>query len=135
MDELVVEAKTENLNEVLAFVERYLEERKCPVKEQMQIDVAVEELFVNIASYAYEPDVGLVTIRMETQENPVAVVITFIDHGVPYDPLAKEDPDISLSAEERSIGGLGIYMVKKSMNDIFYEYKNGQNILRIRKNI
>jgi anti-sigma regulatory factor (Ser/Thr protein kinase) len=70
---------------------------------------------------------------VEVTEDPLAVVITFIDKGVPYDPLAKEDPDITLSAEERGIGGLGIYMVKKSMDDIIYEYKDGQNILKIKK--
>ena len=68
-------------------------------------------------------------------EEPLTVVITFIDDGVPYDPLAKDDPDTSLSAEERQIGGLGIYMVKKTMDDISYEYKDGRNILKIRKNL
>ena len=72
---------------------------------------------------------------MEVTEDPLAVVITFIDNGVPYDPLAKADPDTTLSAEEREIGGLGIYMVKKSMDDITYEYRDGQNILAIKKNL
>lgn len=135
MNELNVEAKTENLDQVLAFVDSHLEEKGCAMKVQMQLDVAVEELFVNIAQYAYHPDVGVATIRVEVQEEPLAVIITFIDNGVPYDPLAKEEPDITLSAEERQIGGLGIYMVKKSMDDISYEYKNGQNILRIKKKL
>lgn len=135
MSELNVEAKTENLDQVLAFVDSHLEEKGCAMKVQMQLDVAVEELFVNIAQYAYHPDIGKAIIRVEVQEEPLAVIITFIDNGVPYDPLAKEDPDITLSAEERQIGGLGIYMVKKSMDDISYEYKNGQNILRIKKNL
>jgi anti-sigma regulatory factor (Ser/Thr protein kinase) len=77
--------------------------------------------------------VGEATVRVEVIEDPLAVVITFIDKGVPYDPLAKADPDITLSAEERDIGGLGVYMVKKSMDDIIYEYKDGQNILKIKK--
>lgn len=135
MSELNVEAKTENLDQVLAFVDRHLEEKGCEMKVQMQLDVAVEELFVNIAQYAYHPDIGVATIRVEVQEEPLAVIITFIDNGVPYDPLAKEDPDITLPAEERQIGGLGIYMVKKSMDDISYEYTNGQNILRIKKKL
>lgn len=63
------------------------------------------------------------------------MVITFIDHGIPYDPLRKNDPDITLTSEEREIGGLGIFMVKKTMDEITYEYRDGQNILRIRKNI
>ena len=135
MKELTIEAKTENLDQVLSFIDEQLEENDCPMKPQMQIDVAVEELFVNIAHYAYNPEIGMATIRVEVQNDPLAVIITFVDHGVPYDPLAKDDPDITLSAEERQIGGLGIYMVKKSMDDISYEYKDGQNILRIKKNM
>lgn len=135
MNELTLEAKIENLDKVLNFVDEHLEERECPMKIQMQIDVSVEELFVNIAHYAYNPDTGPATIRVEVQEEPLAVIITFIDNGIPYDPLEKTDPDITLSAEERQVGGLGIYMVKKSMDSITYEYKNGQNILCIKKNI
>lgn len=135
MSELNIEAKTENLDKVLAFVDQHLEERGCAVQVQMQIDVAVEELFVNIAQYAYAPGIGVATIRLEIQEDPFVVVITFIDNGIPYNPLAKEDPDITLSAEERPIGGLGIYMVKKSMDEVSYEYKDGQNILRIKKQL
>ena len=101
----------------------------------MQIDIAIDELFVNIAHYAYNPDIGTATVRVEVKENPLAVIVTFIDHGVQYDPLATEDPDTTLSAEERRIGGLGIYIVKKSMDEITYEYKDGQNILTIKKNI
>ena len=73
------------------------------------------------------------TVRVEVTDNPLAVVITFIDNGIPYDPLAKVDPDVTLSLEERDVGGLGIYLVKKTMDDILYEYKDGQNILRIKK--
>ena len=135
MNELTLEAKTENLDKVLSFVDEHLEEQECPMKTQMQIDIAVEELFVNIAHYAYHPEVGPVTIRVEVQKEPLAVTVTFIDHGVPYDPLAKEDPDTKLSAEERQIGGLGIYMVKKTMDDVSYEYKDGRNILKIKKNL
>ena len=133
MSELTIEAKVENLNEVLAFVDERLEELDCPMKAQMQLDVAVEEIFVNIASYAYAPGTGSATIRFDREEG--AVCITFVDSGVPYDPLAKEDPDVTLSAEERGIGGLGIYMVKKSVDDMNYVYRNGQNILSIRKTI
>ena len=104
------------------------------MKAQMQIDIAIDELFGNIANYAYNPEIGSATVRVEVTEEPT-VIITFIDHGVPYNPLEKTDPDTSLSAEEREIGGLGIFMVKKSMDHISYEYKNGQNILRIKKNL
>lgn len=135
MNELNIEAKLDNMSMVLDFVNQHLERLDCPMKAQMQIEVAVEELYVNIAHYAYNPEVGSATIRVEVQEDPLAVIITFIDNGIPYDPLKKEDPDVTLSAEERQIGGLGIYMVKKSMDDISYEYKDGQNILKIKKNI
>lgn len=135
MNELTVNAVVENIEKVTAFVDEQLEELGCPMKAQMQIDIAIDELFGNIAHYAYNPDIGPATVRVEVVEEPLSVVITFIDNGVPYDPLTKEDPDITLSAEERDIGGLGIYMVKKTMDDIVYEYKDGQNILKIRKNI
>lgn len=135
MKELMVEAAIENVPKVMEFVDEQLEQFDCPMKTQMQVDVAVEELFSNIAHYAYNPGIGSATMRVEVVEDPLAVVITFIDNGIPYDPLAKADPDITLSAEEREIGGLGIYMVKKTMDDVSYEYKDGQNILRIKKNI
>lgn len=135
MKELNISATVENIAAVTAFVDEQLEELDCPMKTQLQVDVAIDELFGNIAHYAYNPEVGAATVRVEVTENPLAVVITFIDNGVPYDPLDKADPDITLSAEERQIGGLGIYMVKKSMDDVSYEYKNGQNILRIKKHI
>lgn len=135
MKELIVEATIENVPKVMEFVDEQLEQFDCPMKTQMQVDVAVEELFSNIAHYAYNPGIGSATMRVEVVEEPLAVVITFIDNGIPYDPLAKADPDITLPAEEREIGGLGIYMVKKTMDDVSYEYRDGQNILRIKKNI
>lgn len=135
MKELTVEAKTTNIEAVTDFVNEQLEALDCPMKAQMQIDIAIDELFGNIAHYAYNPEIGKATIRVEVTQDPLAVVITFIDNGVPYDPLAKADPDTTLSAEERESGGLGIYIVKKSMDDITYEYKDGQNILAIKKNL
>ena len=135
MKELTINATVENIPAVTAFVDEQLEAFDCPMKAQMQIDIAIDELFSNIAYYAYNPDVGPVTVRVEVVEDPMAVVITFIDNGVPYDPLTREDPDTTLSAEERDLGGLGIYMVKKSMDEVTYEYKDGQNILKIKKNI
>lgn len=133
MKELTIDATIENVAAVTAFVDEQLEKLDCPAKTQMQVDIAIDELFGNIANYAYNPETGTATVRVEAADNQLAVVITFIDNGVPYDPLAKADPDITLSAEEREIGGLGIYMVKKTMDDVSYEYKDGQNILRIKK--
>lgn len=135
MNELTIAAKVENIPAVTAFVDERLEALDCPVKAQMQIDIAIDELFGNIAHYAYQPGVGPATVRVEVVQDPLSVVITFIDQGVPYDPLAKADPDVTLSAEEREIGGLGIYMVKKTMDAITYEYKDGQNILTLKKRL
>ncbi|HBI61026.1 MAG TPA: ATP-binding protein [Lachnospiraceae bacterium] len=133
MKELTIDATIENIAAVTDFVDGQLEQLGCPVKTQTQLDIAIDELFSNIANYAYYPEIGTATIRVEVTGDSLAVVITFIDNGVPYNPLAKADPDITLSAEQREIGGLGIYMVKKTMDDISYEYRAGQNILRIKK--
>ena len=135
MKELDIEAKLDNLEEVMAFVDVQLEEAGCSMKAQMQIDIAVEEVFVNIANYAYNPVVGDVTIRVVIEKDPLAVVLTFIDEGMPYDPLAKEDPDVKLAAEDRKIGGLGIFMVKKTMDNVDYEYSQGRNILTLKKGL
>ncbi len=135
MDELTIEATLENLPQAEEFVDTQLERLAVPKHIQMQIDIAVDELMTNIVSYAYRPETGPATVRVEVQEDPVAVVVTFIDHGVPYDPLAQQDPDTSLSLDERDPGGLGILLVKKSMDDISYSYSNGQNILSIKKNL
>lgn len=135
MREMDIAATLENLDTVMAFVDKQLEEVGCSMKAQMQIDIAVEEVYVNIAHYAYNPEVGGVTIRVQIEEEPLAVILTFIDEGKPYDPLAKEDPDVTLAAEDRQIGGLGIFMVKKSMDNVSYEYSEGRNILTLKKKL
>ena len=133
MKELVLDAITENLDAVISFVTEQLEAVGCPMKVQMQLEIAVEELFVNIAYYAYAPETGTAMIRTEITSDTAE--ITFIDSGVQYDPLAKPDPDVTLPASERQIGGLGIFMVKKSMDDMRYEYTDGNNILTIVKKL
>ena len=135
MERIEVQATKENLLEVAAFVEGYLEQLDCPMKAMMQINIAVEEIYINIASYAYGDKPGMAEIEIEHNKADNSVDITFKDSGVPYDPLAKEDPDVTLSAEERAIGGLGIYMVKKSMDDMKYRYEDGKNILTITKKL
>ncbi len=135
MKELTIDATVENIEKVTEFVDQQLEKFGCPLRAQTQINIAIDELFGNIAHYAYGQGVGPATVQVEVIEEPLSVVITFIDHGVPYNPLDTDDPDISLSAEKREIGGLGIYIVKKSMDSIHYEYHNGRNILTIKKNI
>lgn len=134
MKELHIEALTENLTKVLEFIDSELENNDCNMKSQMQIDIAVEELFVNVASYSYEGSTGMADITLDIDSDRRAR-ITISDSGIPYDPLKKDDPDVTLSAEERSIGGLGIYMVKKSMDDFTYEYKDGKNVVTITKAI
>ena len=130
---LTVDATVDNLSKVLAFVDEQLEAQSCPMRIMLEIDVAVEEIFVNVASYAYDSGVGSVAIDLNFEEDPKAVVIRFVDSGMPYNPLERDDPDITLPAEKRGIGGLGVFMVKKSMDDVSYEYKDGQNHLTIRK--
>ena len=133
---LNIAAKTENLDQVLGFIDSFLEEQECDMKVMIQIDVAVEEMYVNIAHYAYGVEGGGdAEIRVELDElyGKRAVRITFIDSGIYYDPLAKEDPDITLGAEERPIGGLGIFMVKKSMDDVAYERRDERNYFTMKK--
>lgn len=135
MAELQIEARLENLDEVTSFVDSQLEAADCSMKAQMQIDIAVEEIFVNIARYAYAPETGNAWIDVQFEEQERIFEIVFRDQGTPFDPTAKEDPDITLSAQERSVGGLGIFMVRKSMDELLYQRENGQNILTIRKKI
>ena len=135
MKELTVAATLDNLGTVQRFIEYELELSGCPLKAVMQISVAVEEIYVNIAHYAYNPEIGEATVRCEVGGEPVHVVIQFMDSGKPFDPLGKPDADTSLSAEERGIGGLGILMVKKSMDQVDYAYAHGKNILTIRKEL
>ncbi len=132
MYELEIAADVDKLSKVTEFVDSILEKNGCPIKVQMKIDLALEELFVNIAHYAY-PD-GEGTAKILAGANSEYVEITFIDSGVPYDPLAKPDPDVTLSIEERQIGGLGIFLSKKLMDDISYKYEDNKNILTVRKN-
>ena len=135
MKEFTVRAEIDKLSEVNDFVSQTLEAFDCPMKTLMQISLAVEEIFVNIAHYAYAATGGDATIRAGVEKDTNMAVITFIDRGRPYDPTAKEDPDITLPADERAIGGLGIFMVKKTMDDVSYSYINGCNVLTLKKKL
>ncbi|MCR5670547.1 MAG: ATP-binding protein [Butyrivibrio sp.] len=135
MNTITVKAQVDNLEKVLSFIDSELENMDCSMKTQMQIDVAVEEIFVNIANYAYEGKEGDATISIEKDASENSARISFTDKGIPYNPLEKEDPDITLSAAERQIGGLGIFMVKKTMDRVDYEYKNNENRLTLVKKI
>ena len=133
MIEKVFEAKVENLDNVLGFMEDELLSHGCSMKLVMPINISLEEMFVNIASYAYEPKTGDATITVDFEGDDV--IIQLRDTGMEFDPLAKIDPDINASAEERDIGGLGIYIVKKYMDHCEYERKDNTNIFTMRKKI
>ena len=133
--ELTLEATLENIPAVTGFVDAELEALDCPMKAQMQIDVAIDELFSNIARYAYDPETGPATVRVEVEREPLSVIITFIDHGKPFDPLSAKEPDVTASAEEREIGGLGLFLVRRTMDEVSYRREADRNILTIRKDI
>lgn len=133
MIEKSFEAKVDNLHLVLEFLESELEKNECNMKTSTSLAIAIEELFVNVASYAYPNGNGNATLKLDFVDNDV--IITLADSGIEFNLLEKEDPDISLKAEDRQIGGLGIYMVKKTMDDIKYSRDNNQNILVMRKRI
>ena len=131
-NEITVTAEIGNLDRVTDFVNDRMSRYGCPDQTMRQIDIVIDELFGNIAYYAYPQETGDVTVGVEvTRDKTMTAVITFTDYGIPYDPLEREDPDTSLSAQERTIGGLGIFIVKSSVDDISYEYEEGRNVLRV----
>ena len=135
MTELTLPAVRSNIPEIIEFVNRELEKVNCSQKAKIQIDIAIDELYSNIANYGYDGEQGTVTVTMETEREPHTVTISFLDDGRPFNPLARKNPDTTLPAKERKIGGLGIYMVKKSLDDVRYEYREVKNILTIRKTL
>ena len=130
---LEIDATVENLSSVTDFIDDFLQSQDCPMKAQMQIDLCVEEIFVNIANYAYGDSVGKAEISIENSDGEITIV--FKDSGKPYNPLEETDPDISLSADEREIGGLGIFLTKKNADCVTYAYEAAQNVLTIQKRI
>lgn len=135
MKELTVEATVRNIPAVTDFVDEALDTMGCSQRIQTQINIAIDELFSNIAHYAYNPATGPATVQVEVEKNPLSVVVTFIDRGKPYDPLSAREPDLSLDLMQRPVGGLGIFLVRRTMDDVSYEYRDGRNILRIKKHI
>ena len=131
---ITMPAELDSIPALTEQVDIFLEEAECPMKAQMQLDIAIDEIFSNIAHYAYGADRGMADVQIERVTDPDGVIIRFMDSGQPYNPLLHENPDITLSAEERDIGGLGIFMVKKTMDGMEYEFKDNKNILTIRKN-
>ena len=133
--ELQVEAKVANIDVVTDFVNECLEGMDCSMRSMTQIDIALDELFSNICHYAYGDEVGTAIIRVCEMPQEHAASITLEDTGIPFDPLAKDDPDVTLSIQDRAVGGLGIFLVKKTMDNVLYEYKDGKNILTIIKSL
>ncbi|MBO4697671.1 MAG: SpoIIE family protein phosphatase [Lachnospiraceae bacterium] len=132
-DTVTVPASAEHLAEVIAFVEAKLNGFGCSERIKQQITVAAEEIFVNIAHYAYGDAAGNASVSVRLEQGDA--VLTFRDRGTPFNPLEKDDPDITLGADERPIGGLGIFMVKKSMDEVRYERDKDENVLTIRKRL
>lgn len=134
ISELSIEATIENLEKVEEFIDENLDKCNFSTKRMNQIKISVEEIYVNIAHYAYSPNTGMAKISVDINQDDKYMEIVFIDQGKPYNPLEKKDPDVKLKVSERQMGGLGIYMTKKLMDDISYEYSHGKNILTLKNN-
>ena len=126
-------AQISDITETTAFVESELEKADFPMKAVTQISIAIDEIFSNIVNYGYPDKKGPITVSLNIADEGRTASLTFVDEGIPYNPVIKDDPDVTLSIDERQIGGLGIFMVKKSMDDMRYRYENGCNILTITK--
>lgn len=133
MKQMNVEAVVQNIDPVTEFIGEELKAHGCSDRALLQVAVAVDEIFGNIAHYAYAEEKGDVNVRVDVKDGFAEIIFT--DEGVPFNPLKSEEPDVSLSAEERDIGGLGIFLVKKTMDNLEYEYKDGRNILKLTKRI
>ena len=133
--EMTVEATVDNITIITEFVNEQLEKISCPIKAKRQIDIAIDEIMANIVNYAYDTMGGNITVRVWQEEDNNVAAIAFVDSGIQYNPLERKNPDITLSAEERELGGLGIYLVKKSMDEVEYEYSNGCNVFTIKKRL
>lgn len=134
-DFITVRAVMDNLDIVLSFVRKKMNRSESGMLDCLTLEMVVEELYTNIASYAYGTQTGIVTVECSARQKPRELKVTFMDRGMPYNPLEHEDPDISVPIEERQIGGNGILMAKKMMDDIQYEFRDGVNVLTVRKQI
>lgn len=135
MEKITLDATIENIGVVTDFIDAKLEEAGCGMKAEMQINIVIDEIFSNIAKYGYASGKGDATVTVDILQDPLRAEIQFINSGEPYDPLAQEDPDIHASLDDRPMGGLGILIIKKTMDEVTYENKDGQNILRVLKTL
>lgn len=131
--EFAVPATVESLRDITDCLAELLAPVQVPVKEKLQMEFAIEEIFVNIACYAYKDQQGIVVVRARLEREPLCVEFAFMDTGEAYNPLTRAEPDIASSLEDRAIGGLGIFLAKKNVDDVRYECSDGRNILTLRK--
>lgn len=131
-NELVVEPINENLEKIFSFVGDTLKEFDISSKYKFQLELAIEEIFVNIVSYS---NAESIKVTSNVSENPLMITIRFIDDGVQFNPLEKEDADVHLDLDEKPIGGLGLILVKNNVNEISYEYIDNKNALTIKKTL
>ena len=135
MNKLTVPAKIENLQKVMDFLDDHLNSVDYVLKARLQLELSIEEVYVNIVNYAYGSEEGEIIICCNVSQSPLKVTMQFIDYGKPYNPLENEAPDILLNAEEKEIGGLGIFLIRNNVDDISYKYLDGKNILTIQKKL
>ena len=135
MKEITVSAAADQILKVTGFVNSRLEKLNCPEECRIQIDIALDEILSNIIRYAYGPEGGPVTVRFQAGDAPPGAVITVTDRGVPFNPLESEPPDLSTPLRSRPVGGLGLFVVRSTMDEVSYRYEDGRNILTVRKNL
>ncbi len=135
MKEITLEATIANIATVTAWVEEILEQAGCSMRAQMQIDVTIDELFGNIVHYAYPGGRGDVTVQCDVDPETRVFTLVLKDRGIPFNPLDLPEPDVTLSAQERSIGGLGVFLARKAMDELTYRYEDGFNTLCAKKKI
>ena len=130
-----LKALPDNYSAAQEQVQDFLSPYGCKMRTLLELDMIVEEIFINIASYAYGEKEGLASIDLSINDSADMLTMTFRDSGIPYDPLKKESPDITSGAMDRAVGGLGIFLVQKYADGMSYEYKGGENCLTIRKKL
>lgn len=135
MKSLEIPAEKARLGEVTGFVLDFAKNLGFKKKELFELKLCTEEIFVNVASYAYKPDTGMITVTADGSEDPLSVTLLFADSGKPFDPLAKPDPSKKRPLSQAKKGGLGIFLTKKLMDEVSYAYQDGKNVLTIRKTI